>query len=581
MNLYLDVAFQKQFSNHLPNWFEGSAYSKQEIVMRLPISICSIIVGAGLVTQAQADEIIFDGEYNFLRAQHESTWEQQDQRIEARLAEIREQQGGKRPNILYILVDDVGFGDFGIPELNFVRGTQTPRINDLADEGMSLMRMYTEPSCTPTRTAMMTGRHPIRTGLQEVKVALVGEGLPESEVTIAEVLSEAGYNTAHIGKWHMGDIEESYPHNQGFDFAAFPIHQQVQLAWMTEEADHANSLIGYMGSAYTDKYAVDQNFKPFGLVTGVEAQKGGDAREVGMAAGEQWSQAKYNEMNQRYQDQTLEQLRTLSAKDEPFFLQYWPLIPINVARSDRDQFKTQNGGTMIESMQQLDGWVGDILDELDTLGIADNTMVVLMGDNGPFLLGFQKTTGMNDMIYRGGKSDHLEGGVRVNAFVRWPAAIPPDSLAGDMVHVSDLYTTFARVAQATDFIPRDRIIDGVDQASLLLEGDGNGRRDYVYIYEGPLLRSVVKQKFKMHLPAPGVPGAAAPVFDLTRDPREQIPLIEAALWSGASFQDMVKRHMIGIQKYPHAKGGKGKPYEGISNLRPESKETVRIFESWH
>ena len=526
------------------------------------------------------DTIIHDGEFNYVKAQHKEAWAAQDQDVDARLAEIRERNGGKRPNILYILVDDVGFGDFGIPELNYVRGTQTPRINTLATEGMSFMRMYTEPSCTPTRTAFMTGRHPIRTGLKEVKVALVGEGLPASEVTIAEVLSEAGYNTVHIGKWHMGDIEESYPHNQGFDFAAFPMHQQVQLAWMTPDADHANTLLGYMNNSYTDKFALDNKFKPTGLVTGVEAYKGQKGVEVGMAAGEQWTQAKYNEINQRYQNQTLEQLRTLSKKEEPFFLQYWPMIPINVVRGDRMEYKTINGGTIIESMQQLDGWVGDLLDELDTLGIADNTLVVLMGDNGPFLRGYQKTTGMNDMIYRGGKTDHLEGGVRVNAFARWPAAITP-SLAGDMIHVSDLYSTFARVAEATQYIPTDRIIDGVDQTALLLEGEGNGRRDYIYIYEGPLLRSVVKQKFKMHLPAPGMPGVGAPVFDLTRDPREMMPLIEAALWSGASFQDMVKRHMMGIQKYPHTQGGTGRPYEGISNLRPESKEAVETFVSWH
>ena len=153
-------------------------------------------------------------------------------------------------------------------------------------------------------------------------------------------------------------------------------------------------------------------------------------------------------------------------------------------------------------------------------------------------------------------------------------------MAGDIIHVSDLYTTFARLSGATEYIPRDRIIDGVDQAALLLEGEGNGRRDYVYIYEGPVLRSVVKQEFKMHLPAPGVPGALAPVFDLTRDTRELTPLLEAALWSGASFQDMVKRHMIGIKKYPHAVGGTDTPYSGISNLRPESKEAVQAFGAW-
>ena len=174
--------------------------------------IIGIIASAGVViagTQnAQAGgAIIHDGEFNYLKAQYGERWAKEDAEVDRKLAEIRTKNGGKRPNILYILVDDVGFGDFGMRGLNYVRGTQTPQINKLASEGVSLMRMYTEPSCTPTRVAMMTGRHPIRSGMGEVKVALVGEGLPKSEVAIAEVLSEAGYNTAHIGKWHMGDID--------------------------------------------------------------------------------------------------------------------------------------------------------------------------------------------------------------------------------------------------------------------------------------------------------------------------------------------------------------------------------------
>ncbi|SCY78419.1 sulfatase-like hydrolase/transferase [Desulfoluna spongiiphila] len=549
--------------------------------MRLARLLCLAVIALSMGSSACASGIVQDGEFNFVKAQHLEQWSEQDKQIDTKLAEIREKQGGKRPNILYILIDDVGFGEFGIPELNYVRGTQTPRINKLSDEGLSFMRMYTEPSCTPTRTAMMTGRHPVRTGLEEVKVALIGEGLPKNEVTIAEVLSKAGYATVHIGKWHMGDIKESYPHNQGFDFAAFPLNQQVQLSLMTEDAERSNAMTGYVKSSYTDKFALDKKFKPFGLVTGVEAYKGKDAHEVDMEAGEQWNQEKYNDMNLRYQRQTLEQLRSLAKQEKPFFLQYWPLIPLNFVRSDREQFNMQNGGTMVESMNQLDGWVGEILDELDKLGIADNTLVVLMGDNGPFLRGYQKITGMSDMIYRGGKADHLEGGVRVNAFARWPAAIKPDTLAGDMIHVSDLYTTFARLGGATKYIPTDRIIDGIDQTALLLEGEGNGRRDYVYIYEGVVLRSIVKQKFKMHMPAPGVPGAAAPVFDIARDPREMTPLIEAALWSGASFQDMLKRHMMGVKKYPHSKGGSDKPYEGIDNLRPETLDAVETFMSWH
>ena len=545
------------------------------------ISIVPLIGLLLLAPFAIAEEIIHDGEFNYIKAQIGDKWDKEDKQVDAKLAEIRKKNGGKRPNILYILVDDVGFGDFGIPELNYVRGTKTPNINKLADEGVSLMRMYTEPSCTPTRVAMMTGRHPVRTGMGEVKVALVGEGLSRKEVTIAEILSNAGYNTAHIGKWHMGDIEEAYPHNQGFDFASFPLHQQVQLALMTPEADHSNALFGYMNSSYSDPLAIDNRFKPFGLVTSVEGKKGGKAHEVDMQPGEQWTQAKYNQLHERYQRQTLEQLRLLAKKDEPFFLQYWPLMPLDFVRSDHEQFNTLNGGSGVESMQQLDDWVGDIMKEVEKLGIADNTIVVLMGDNGPFLRGMQDKLGFNDMVYRGGKADHLEGGVRVNAFVRWPGVIDKDTLSGDMFHVSDLYTTFARIGDATQYIPRDRVIDGIDQTALLINGEGHGRRDYVYIYEGSALRSIVKQKFKMHMPAPGVPGAAAPVYDLNRDPREENPMIGLALWSGASFQDMLKRHKITQKKHPHFAIGKDKPYGGIDNLRPESKKTVENFMSWH
>jgi arylsulfatase len=438
--------------------------------------------------------------------------------------------------------------------------------------------MYTEPSCTPTRTASLTGRHPVRTGLKEVKVALVGEGLAKDEVTIAEVLSEAGYNTAHIGKWHQGDIEESFPHNQGFDFAAFPAHQQVQLSLMTKEAADANNMFGYHHSTQSGEFAIDKRFKPYGLVTGLEAKKGGKAREVDLKPGEEWSQAHYVKMNERYQRQTLEQLRSLAKQDKPFFLQYWPLYPLNFVHNE-EQNISANGGFHAEKLQLLDGWLGDIFDEVSKLGIAKNTLIVLMADNG-LMYHYEGTSGLSQLIYRGGKTQHLEGGVRTDAFAVWPGVIPADSAAGDIIHVTDLFTTFARLAQATDYIPRDRVIDGIDQTALLLNGEHHGRRDYVYIYENEILRSIVKQEFKMHMPVPGVPGAAAPSYNLYRDPREEHPQIGIALWSGASFQDMAKRHMLTIAKYPHFKLGKGSPYGGIENLRPESKEIVETFMSW-
>ncbi|WP_170353692.1 sulfatase-like hydrolase/transferase [Ruegeria lacuscaerulensis] len=538
-------------------------------------SVMVLMAGASLAQDMPP--IIHDGEFQFLRAQFGEEWDAQDAEIEAKLAEIREAKGGQPPNFLYILIDDVSFGQMGNRTMNYVTGFDTPNINDFATEGMSLMRMYTEPSCTPTRTAMLTGRHPVRAGVEEVKVALVGEGLAAEEVTIAEILKEKGYNTSHVGKWHQGDIEEAYPHNQGFDWAAFPLHQQVQLSLMTRDAMVANNMLGFHPSGQSNQFQLDQRFKPYGLVTGVEGQAGGIAREVDMAPGEEWTQAKYEEMNLRYQRQALEQLEQLAAQDSPFFMQYWPLYPLNFAYPD--QAVSRNGGFHADKLQVLDGWIGEVLDKLDETGEADNTVVMIMADNG-LMYHYEGTSGLNQLIYRGGKTQHLEGGVRTDAFIRWPGAIKPGSAAGDIVHVSDLFTTFARIAGATDQIPRDRVIDGIDQTALLLEGEGNSRRDYVYVYEGPVLRSVVKQEFKMHLAAPGQPGAAAPVFNVYRDPREEHPLVGYSLWSGASFQDMVKRHQKTIAEHPHLPLGKGIPYEGIENLRPESELTREIFASW-
>jgi arylsulfatase A-like enzyme len=542
--------------------------------------LAGLIAGALLGASgaaAQDGSIIQDGEFKYLLAQMGENWAEQDKRIDERLQEIRSKNGGKPPNILYVLIDDVSFGQMGNRTLNYVTGIETPNINQLASDGLSLMRMYTEPSCTPTRTAMLTGRHPVRAGVDEVKVALVGEGLSAEEVTIAEILKEVGYNTSHVGKWHQGDIEQAYPHNQGFDWAAFPLHQQVQLSLMTREAMEANNMLGFHASGQSNEFHIDQRFRPYGLVTGVEAEAGGPAREVDMKPGEEWTQAKYEEMNERYQRQIIEQLEGLAAKEEPFFLQYWPLYPLNFVYPDKAL--SRNGGFHADKLQLLDGWIGELLAKVDELGLRDNTIVVLMADNG-LMYHYEGTSGLNQLIYRGGKTQHLEGGVRTDAFVRWPGVIEPGSAAGDIVHVSDLFTTFARIANATAHIPRDRVIDGVDQTALLLEGEGNSRRDYVYVYEGPVLRSVVKQEFKMHLPTAGQPGAAANVYNLLRDPREENPLVGYSLWSGASFQDMVKRHMLTIAKHPHLPLGKGVPYEGIENLRPESEQARKIFASW-
>lgn len=524
-------------------------------------------------------KIQHDAEYYILEAQNADKWAAEEKSVDVKLAEILSKTGGKRPNIVYILLDDIGYGEIGTPDLTPSRGYSTPNIDAVAKQGMTFYRMYTEPSCTPTRVAMMTGRYPSRTGTTEAKATMAGDGLSGEEITIAEILQEAGYYTSHVGKWHMGDIEQAYANNQGFMHAEFPIHQQGQLAIMSLEAVKADVIRGSDPNSQLQTYTLDNTFvtNPSHMVTGVEVRDG-KLYEVDLKPGEAWTQKHYREMNERYQRNAIEQLRKLAAQDKPFFLNYWPLFPLNFIPADIEQTQTLNGGSIAETIVEVDQWIGEIVEEIDKLGIAENTIVIVMGDNGPFMQ-YASIGGVSDRVYRGGKADTLEGGVRVNAYLRWPAAIEAGVAVGDMIHVSDLFTTFARLAGAKDKVPRDRIIDGLDQTSLLLLGDTHGRRDYVHIYDGPNLKAVVKNKYKMHMPPPGTNPIAANIFDLTRDPREERPLdsIKYGPWAGGQFANMIKRHMAMKMKYPDRPPVMEMPYGGIENLRPETKELLRIF----
>ena len=540
--------------------------------------IGSVVILCGLAVTA-ADNLIHDADYYVLEAQLGEQWKADDQAIDQKLAAFREKNDGKPPNIVYILIDDIGFGDLGIPELNAVRGYKTPAINKFSDDGMRFVRMYTEPSCTPTRVAFMTGRQPHRNGMGNTAVDISGFGLAGKEVTLAEVLSDVGYNTVHIGKWHMGDIEEAWPNNQGFDFAAFPIHQQGQLTIFHDDAANEGVSIGIGENNYDSRFTMDRWFRPDpgAMVTGLEAKRGEKPREVHMEPGERWTEQKYKEMNFRYQAQALEHLGELAAKDEPFFLQYWPLYPLTGPRTAYDEYTTPNGGNYVEMMKLLDEWIGQILGEMETLGVADNTLVVIMGDNGHFTK-YSPQSGFTPMIFRGGKGYYTEGGVRVDAFARWPGMIEPDSLVNDIVQVSDLFTTIARVCGAKDKIPTDRIIDGLDQSGLMLLGETHGRRDTVYIYSGDSLKAVVKEQFKLNVPGPGENPIIADFYDLFRDTREEWPVAtEVGAWGGAEFVRIVQRHKMRLQKYPDEGPALGIPYEGIENLRPETKAAVDAF----
>lgn len=393
-------------------------------------------------------------------------------------------------------------------------------------------------------------------------------------------MSEVGYNTVHIGKWHMGDIKEAWPNFQGFDYAAFPIHQQGQLTIYHDDAADEEVSIGIGDNNYDDKYTMDRWLRTdaSAMALGVEGERNKPVMEVGIEPGERWTEKKYEEMNYRYQAQAMDHLRKLAKQDKPFFLNYWPLYPLTGPRTAYDEYTTPNGGNYVEKMKLVDQWIGEMMAEMDELGIADNTIVIVMGDNGHFTK-YSPQSGYTPMVFRGGKGYTTEGGVRVDAFVRWPGMIEADSVVGDIVHVADLFTTLARVTGAIDEVPRDRLIDGLDQTSLLLNGDTHGRRDYVFLYNINKLEAVIKEQYKLAIPGGNIENAIlADFYDLFRDTREEWPVsTEIGAWGGAKFVRMIGRHQKRKEKYPSEGPATGMPYEGITNLRPETEAAVQEF----
>jgi arylsulfatase len=310
-----------------------------------------------------------------------------------------------------------------------------------------------------------------------------------------------------------------------------------------------------------DPYDIDKGWRPDGYVWMLEGTKGGPVREWGTPPNE----ADYYAIEEECQKRTIEFIRKSVAAKKPFFISYQPVVASFMGLQPGDKNQTVSAGLTQEFFARLDNWIPVLLKELKDQGVEENTLVILMADNGPMT--HHGPPGMVEQLYRGGKGDAWEGAVRVVFLARWPSVIEPGGIVGDIVHVTDLYTTFARLGGATKHIPTDRIVDGVDQTSLLINGDTYSRRDHVFIYTGNILAATVKGRFKRRWigELPGLSGAA--FYDLYNDPREVNPKMLPGFTTKPMFDIMVARHELWKRKYPDTKHVRGMPLTGLENPR--------------
>ena len=406
-----------------------------------------------------------------------------------------------RPNIIVIFADDRGYGDlgaFGAPAI------RTPRLDTMAAEGQKWTSFYVQPVCSPSRAALITGRLPIRNGMfgtpggtaPKVFRDNASQGLPPEEITVAELLKGAGYATRMVGKWHLGQLPQFLPMQQGFDsWFGLPYSHDMR---MTVPRDK-----GLQTSAY---------YQPKPEYWDVPLMRDGETIE---------RPADHRTLTKRY---TEEAVRYIGAnRERPFFLYIAHSLPhIPLARSAEFVGRSA-GGLYGDVIEELDWSVGQVLDAVRAAGIERNTLVLFTSDNGPWLP-FRDHGGSAGPL-REGKGTTWEGGVRTPAIFWWPGTIGP-GVVTDMGSGLDLITTAAALSGAT--LPHDRVLDGVD-LSPALRGTGPSPRTALYYYWDSELRAIRKGRYKAHFITSGAYGEGEPrtehatplLFDLSSDPGER------------------------------------------------------------
>jgi len=441
----------------------------------------------------------------------------------------------EKPNIVVMMVDNLGWGELGVYGGGELRGAATPSLDKLAKEGMRLQNFNVEPQCTPTRSAFMTGRRPIRSGTTKVVWGML-YGLTNWEKTMAELMSDAGYATGMYGKWHIGDVPGRFPTDQGFD-------EWYGVANTTDESD------------YSSQFQFDPEAGTNPMI--VEAQKGEAPKEV-KAYNLESRRTIDSELNER----AIEFIRKNVEANKPFFA-FIPYTQPHLPTLPHPEFDGKTGnGHYADVLAEIDFRAGQIIDTIDELNIRDNTVVIWLSDNGPeYFYPYHGTAGP----WRGNYFTAWEGSMRAPCLIRWPGKIKAGSVSNEIVHVVDFLPTLGEIAGYK--IPDDRIIDGVDQLDFFTGKKDNSNREGFIIYNNDDVYGYKWHNWKMHLvelenmnsePRPlNVPR----IYNLITDPKEEYNMASEATWVLPVLFEKIVAFQQTLVKEPPIQLGTPDPYK--------------------
>jgi len=438
-----------------------------------------------------------------------------------------------RPNIVFILTDNLGYGEIGAYGGGVTRGAPTPRIDSLASQGMRFLNFNMETQCTPSRSSLMTGRWAIRSGTHSVPFGGVADGLTQWEVTIGEALSEAGYATGYYGKWHLGSHDGRLPNDQGFD-------EWFGIPRTTDEALWPSSP-GWSA----DIMPAEQM---------MEGRKGANSRSLGV----------YDRTQRRLIDAEITRravsfITTRAKSGKPFFA-YVALTQPHLPSEPNPAFKGRTGnGDWADMLAEMDANVGLILDAVDAAGIRESTIVVFTSDNGPeYIRPWDGWAGP----WRGQYFTALEGGIRVPFMIRWPGRISAGRVSNEIVHGVDMFATLARFGGAK--LPADRPIDSIDQSDFFLGRTERSAREGFPIWCADRLQAVKWRNWKLHFYRqdnmfdPPVRNPVPTIYNLYTDPREEKPTADS--WVVGPVLEIVDEFEQSLKRYPPILMGTPDPY---------------------